>query len=111
MLLVAGTNTPEHPIPMLDTAEAIIDTDESIEPFILSLFPEARPDQIAMMKLFVVGWFMEGEDMGRVLALNSATNDIPNEPLPEQVFPDDTRDITHHISKLPYFCLGHIRNQ
>lgn len=83
---MAGTNNPEHPIPMLDTAEAIVDSDSGIEPFIYSLFPEATSDTIAMIKLFAVGWFMEGEEMGRLLAEHTATGDLVSRKIDEHIF-------------------------
>lgn len=101
---MAGTNNPEHPIPMLDTAESIVDTDERLEPFVLSLFPNASQDQMAMMKLYAIGWFMEGEEMGRILAKHGATDDIPQ---PEAYVPEVSEEpynLSQHISILPTFC-------
>ena len=104
---MAGTNSAEHPIPMLDTAEAIIDSDDGIETFIYSLFPNATPDQITMIKLFAVSWFMEGEEMGRVLVEHGATDDLSGYEEQLTAADLDSLKIEEHTIPMKGFCLYH----
>ncbi len=103
---MAGTNNDEYPIPMLDTAEAIVDSDDRIKVFISSLFPNVTPDQFAMMKLFAIGWFMEGEEMGRILAKHAATDDLSK--YRESDFEDlESNVVEEHTLFMRGFCPRH----
>lgn len=104
---MAGTNSAEHPVPMLDTAEAVIDSDAGVELFIYSLFPGATLDQVAMLRLFAVSWFLEGVEMGRLLAKHNATDDLLSyrEPVPTEDF--GPHEIAEHIFLMKGFCSYH----
>jgi hypothetical protein len=103
---MAGINNPEYPIPMLDTVEAIVEADESIEPFILSLFPEADQHQISYVKQYLAGVLLDGIEFGRILEQNGATDDVPKElvPLPQIESELDTDGQRHLPTLFLDFC-------
>ena len=104
---MAGTNNPEHHVPMLDTAEAIVDSDDRIEPFILSLFPDATQNQLTMIRLFAVGWFMEGEEMGRILAIHATADDLSSYNEQVQIEDLESHETEEHTILMKGFCSRH----
>lgn len=94
---------------MLETAEAIVNADESIEPFILSLFPEADQHQITMLKLFLVGFALDNQEIGRLLERYSATDDLAHPT--EETSASETQELPHivedHIILMKGFCAYH----
>ena len=109
---MSEANIPEYPIPMFETAEAIVNSDDGIDPFISSLFPEADQHQITMMKLFLIGFALEHQEIGRMLERHGATDDLFRHQQQSQVsIPAHEHYASHnleeHVFLMKGFCAFH----